>query len=96
MDELDIDKLIDIFRRNNVRRIALFGSYAREDAGPESDIDMLVTFSGRVGLLALVKLERELSEELDREIDLLTENSISPYLKNQILREQKVIYEEAG
>jgi predicted nucleotidyltransferase len=96
MDELDIDKLKDIFRRNNVRRIALFGSFAREDAGPESDIDMLVTFTGRVGLLALVKLERELSEELDREIDLLTENSISPYLKDQILREQKVIYEEAG
>ena len=96
MGELDIDKLVDIFRRNNVRRIALFGSFAREDAGPESDIDMLVTFSGRVGLLALVKLERELSEELDRKIDLLTENSISPYLKDQILREQKVIYEEAG
>ena len=96
MGELDIDKLVDIFRRNNVRRIALFGSFAREDAGPESDIDLLVTFSGRVGLLALVKLERELSEELDRKIDLLTENSISPYLKDQILREQKVIYEEAG
>lgn len=96
MGELDIDKLINIFRRNNVRRVALFGSFAREDAGPESDIDLLVTFTKRVGLLALVKLEREISEELDREIDLLTENSISPYLKDQILREQKVIYEEAG
>jgi len=96
MGELDIDKLVDIFRRNNVRRIALFGSFAREDAGPESDIDLLVTFTGRVGLLALVKLERELSEALDRGIDLLTENSISPYLKDQILRELKVIYEEAG
>ena len=96
MGELNIDKLVDIFRRNNVRRIALFGSFAREDAGPESDIDLLVTFTKRVGLLALVKLEREISEELDREIDLLTENSISPYLKDQILREQKVIYEEAG
>lgn len=96
MGELDIDKLINIFRRNNVRRVTLFGSFAREDAGPESDIDLLVTFTGRVGLLALVKLEREISEELDREIDLLTENSISPYLKDQILREQKVIYEEAG
>ena len=96
MDKIDIDKLIKILRRNNVRRIAIFGSFAREDAGPESDVDLLVTFSGRVGLLALVKLERELSEELDRKVDLLTENSISPYLRDIILSEQKVIYEEAG
>jgi len=96
MDKIDIDKLREIFRRNNVRRIALFGSFAREDAGPESDIDLLVTFSGRAGLMALVKLERELSEELDRKVDLLTENSISPYLRDRILSEQKVIYEEAG
>ncbi len=96
MDKIDIDKLIKILRRNNVRRIAMFGSFAREDAGPESDVDLLVTFSERVGLLALVKLERELSEELDRKVDLLTENSISPYLRDIILSEQKVIYEEAG
>ena len=96
MFAIDIDKLMDIFRRNNVNRIALFGSFARGDAGPESDIDLLVTFSGRVGLMALVRLERELSERLNRKVDLLTENSISPYLRDRILREQKVIYEEAG
>ena len=96
MFAIDIDKLMDIFQRNNVNRIALFGSFARGDAGPESDIDLLVTFSGRVGLMALVRLERELSERLNRKVDLLTENSISPYLRDRILREQKVIYEEAG
>ena len=46
--------------------------------------------------MALVRLERELSERLNRKVDLLTENSISPYLRDRILREQKVIYEEAG
>ncbi len=44
-------------------------------------------------LLNLVKLERELSTALQRKVDLLTEMAISPYLRDRILRELKVIYE---
>jgi len=96
MEEIDVRKLIDVCRKYKVSKVALFGSFARGDAGPDSDIDLLITFSDRVGFLTLVKLERELSEVLHRIVDLLTEQSISPYLRNQILSEQKVIYEEAG
>ena len=96
MENIDIKKLISICRKYRVRKVALFGSFARGDAGPDSDIDLLITFYDRVGYLTLAKLERELSEVLDRIVDLLTEQSISPYLRDQILSEQKVIYEEAG
>ena len=96
MEEIDVRKLIDVCRKYKVSKVSLFGSFARGDAGPDSDIDLLITFSDRVGLLTLVKLERELSEALHRIVDLLTEQSISPYLRDQILSEQKVIYEEAG
>ncbi|RKZ06342.1 hypothetical protein DRQ25_14135 [Candidatus Fermentibacteria bacterium] len=96
MEEIDVRKLIDVCRKHKVSKVSLFGSFARGDAGPDSDIDLLITFSDRVGLLTLVKLERELSEALHRIVDLLTEQSISPYLRDQILSEQKVIYEEAG
>lgn len=96
MEEIDVRKLIDICRKYRVSKVSLFGSFARGDAAPDSDIDLLITFSDRVGLLTLVKLERELSEALHRIVDLLTEQSISPYLRDQILSEQKVIYEEAG
>jgi len=96
MEEIDVRKLIDVCRKYKVSKVALFGSFARGDAGPDSDIDLLITFSDRVGFLTLAKLERELSEVLHRIVDLLTEQSISPYLKDQILSEQKVIYEEAG
>lgn len=96
MEEIDVRKLIDICRKYKVSRVALFGSFARGDAGPDSDIDLLITFNDRVGFLTLAKLERELSEVLHRIVDLLTEQSISPYLRDQILSEQKVIYEEAG
>ena len=96
MEDIDIEKLIDICRKYRVRKVALFGSFARGDAGPDSDVDLLITFYDRVGFLTLAKLERELSEVLHRIVDLLTEQSISPYLRDQILSEQKVIYEEAG
>ena len=96
MEEIDVRKLIDVCRKYKVSKVSLFGSFARGDAGPDSDIDLLITFSDRVGFLTFAKLERELSEVLHRVVDLLTEQSISPYLRDQILSEQKVIYEEAG
>ena len=96
MENIDIKKVIGICRKYRVRKVALFGSFARGDAGPDSDIDLLITFYDRVGFLTLAKLERELSEVLHRIVDLLTEQSISPYLRDQILSEQKVIYEETG
>ena len=83
MEEIDVRKLINVCRKHEVSKVALFGSFARGDAGPDSDIDLLITFSDRVGLLTLVKLERELSEGLHRIVDLLTEQSISPYLRDQ-------------
>ena len=66
---------------------------ARGKANEQSDIDLLVDFSKRKSLLALVRLERELSAELKRKVQLLTEAAISPYLRDRVMRELKVIYE---
>lgn len=66
---------------------------ARGDANEKSDIDLLINFSSKKSLLAIVKLERELSVELKRKVQLLTEAAISPYLRDQIMRELKIIYE---
>jgi len=74
----------------------LFGSFVRGDAGPESDIDLIVEFLRPTGFLALVKLERELSEVMGRKVDLVTEQAISPHLRDRIQDEQRVIYEAAG
>ena len=70
----------------------MFGSMARGEARPESDIDLLVSFSEPVTLLHMVALERELSAILGRKVDLVTEASISPYLRKQILQEQRSVY----
>ena len=86
-------KIVLILVRYKAKKIAIFGSYARDEAKPESDIDIIVEFSERKSLLDLIGIEQELSDALGVKADLLTEKSISPYLIDRIKREMKVIYE---
>jgi predicted nucleotidyltransferase len=90
----NVTRLIDICRQNDVSMVGVFGSMARGEAKKRSDIDLLVRFSRRKSLLSVVRLERELSEALGRKVDLLTEAAISPYLRERILKETRVLYEK--
>ncbi len=54
---------------------------------------MLVRFGRPVGLLHLVRLERELSELLGVPVDLVTEKALSPYIRSQVLSSARVLYE---
>jgi predicted nucleotidyltransferase len=74
--------------------IGIFGSMARGETKKISDIDLIVRFSKRKSLLAMVRLERELTEALGHKVDLLTEAAISPYLRERILKEMRVVYGE--
>jgi len=95
MDDLPFDtqKLIEVCRQNDVATVGVFGSTARGEATDESDIDLLVEFSTRKSLLKLVALERQLSAALGRKVDVLTHAAISPYLRDRILHDLRVIYE---
>jgi hypothetical protein len=81
-----------ILESHGAKKIAIFGSYARGEEKPESDIDVIVDFSERKSLLELVRIERELPETIGTKVDLLTEKSISPYLIDAVKREMEVIY----
>ena len=89
------DKIGEICQRYHVRSLRLFGSVARGTAKESSDIDVLVTFTEPVSLLDLVRLQRELSEVLGRPVDLVTEKSLSPYIRLQVVSEAQVMYERA-
>jgi predicted nucleotidyltransferase len=89
----DTNALIKLCRENDVAKLGVFGSMARGEANDQSDIDLLVEFSKRKSLLALVSLERKMSAALGRKVDLLTEAAISPYLRDRIKRDLRVIYE---
>ena len=90
---IDITALINLCRQNDVTKLEVFGSAARGEAHSGSDIDLLVQFSKRKSLLALVSLERRMSAALGRKVDLLTEAAISPYLRERINRDRRTIYE---
>jgi hypothetical protein len=85
------EKISSFLKKEGATKVAIFGSYAREEERPESDIDVLVGFSETKGLLTMVRIERELSEFLGVKVDLLTEGSINPYLIEGIKKEAKVI-----
>ena len=89
----DTNALIELCRQNDVAKLELFGSSARGEAREDSDIDLLVEFPKRKSLLALVSLERKMSAVLGRKVDLLTEAAISPYLRQKINQDRRVIYE---
>jgi len=89
----DVNKLVELCRQNDVRQIGVFGSVARGEADEQSDIDLVVSFSKRISLLKMVALERQFSDALGRKVDLLTEEAISPYLRERIKRDLQVLYE---
>jgi len=90
---LDTSKLVEICRRNDVSSLGVFGSTARGEATAQSDLDLLVKFSRRKSILAVVSLERQLADAFGRRVDLVTEAALSPYLRSRILRDLRVIYE---
>lgn len=73
-----------------IRDLGVFGSYARDEQGPESDLDVLVTFDRPVSLFDLVRLEDELSRRLDREVDLVTRESLKPHIRSHV--DEDVVY----
>ncbi len=87
-------KVTPVLKSNSVEFAGLFGSFARGEATPTSDIDLLVGFSVPVGLFELVHLERELSGALGKKVDLVTEGALNRYIKPRILNDLKVIYGE--
>ena len=92
-DQIDVIKktLIDVLRKHEVKKAALFGSIVRGEATEESDIDLLIEFEGRKSLLDLAGLKLDLQQLLRRRVDVLTCKSLHPLLKERILSEQEVI-----
>lgn len=82
------EMIIDILRRNGVKRASFFGSIVRGEMTEDSDVDLLVEFEGKKSLLDLVHLKNELEDSINRRVDLLTYKSLHPRLKDRILAEQ--------
>jgi hypothetical protein len=86
------ESIIAILSRYDAERIAIFGSYARGEAGTKSDIDILVRFARPKSLIQIVQIEDEIKKSIHMNVDLVTENAVSPYLEGSIHRDELVIF----
>ena len=79
--------ILEAAARHGARNVRVFGSIARGDDRPESDIDLLVEMARDRSLLDLVALEQELEALLRRRVDVLTEESLAPSIRGRIAAE---------
>lgn len=94
LNDADKRKIIEICQRNDVSYCAVFGSFARGEATETSDVDLLVKFSKRLGLFEFVGIAQDLEDALNRKVDLATEDGLSKYIRENVERDLKIIYEE--
>lgn len=80
----EIERLANRYGAHNVR---IFGSVVRGEAGPDSDLDVLVRFEAGRSLLDQAGLELDLTELLGCKVDVISEGGLSPYIKDDILDE---------
>ena len=95
------EQVAEFCQRNQILRLALFGSVLRDDFTPESDVDVLVEFEpeARVGL-AFITVQDELSGILGRQVDLHTfrgiESNRNWLLREEILGSAEAVYDQSG
>ena len=80
---------LDVAARHGARNVRLFGSTARGEARPDSDIDLLVEMDADRSLLDFVGLGQDLEALLAHKVDVLTDASLHPALRDRILAEAR-------
>ncbi len=94
LSEKDIKLIQQYFADQPVKKVFIFGSYARNEADVESDIDILVEldYTKHIGL-GFVKMKLDLEEKLHRQVDLVSSQAISKHLLPFVNSDKQLIYE---
>ncbi|WP_247232853.1 nucleotidyltransferase family protein [Telluribacter sp. SYSU D00476] len=90
------EKIVGYLRATSVQRAYIFGSYARDEQTTDSDVDLLLDFDPEtmVSLFDLGRILEDLKELLGKDVDVVTEDGLSPYLRPFIEKDKKLIYEK--
>jgi len=84
-----------VFEKYGLQYAGLFGSYARGDATPESDIDIMVKKGNKeLSLFDYLHLRDELSDIFQKRVDVVSESAIIPYFKEYIFADLQPLYGE--
>lgn len=81
------DSILSIATMHGAKKIKVFGSFARGEDKPSSDIDVIVNLEEGRSLFDLIALKNDLEELLGRKVDVVTEESIHWYIKDKIIQE---------
>jgi len=85
------EEILRISRRHGARRLRVFGSIGRGEASATSDLDILVDMEKRSTLLDIVAIKQDLEDMLGCRVDVVTESALSPYIREEVLREAKIL-----
>ena len=90
--------IAEYFKTQPVLKAWLFGSYARGEETPESDVDIIVEFdhSSPIGLFTYAQIWRELQERLGMDVDLVEEGTLKSFAVDSANRDKKLVYERAN
>jgi predicted nucleotidyltransferase len=81
------EEVLRIAARYGAGNVRVFGSAARGDARPDSDVDVLIDLAPGRSLLDIVAIKQDLEDLLGLEVHVVTADSVSPYIRDQVLRE---------
>ena len=92
--QIDDAKLADLCRQYHVRELSVFGSAARGEMRPDSDIDLLVEFipGAKVDLVDYAGLMLDLSKLIGRKVDLVSKKGLKPLIRASVLKEARLVY----
>ena len=88
------DSLTELCRRYGVKELSVFGSAARGEMLPESDLDLMVEFEPdvRVGLIRFEYFVEELDALAGRKVDLVTKGGLKPWVREHVFKDAVVVY----
>lgn len=86
---LPVSEIMRVARSHGAQSVRIFGSRARGDARPDSDLDLLITLEPGRSLLDLIAIKQDLEELLHFSVDVVTEHGLSPYLRDRVFAEAR-------
>jgi uncharacterized protein len=94
LSQAEVQKIIQYFTGKPVKRAYIFGSYSRDEANNDSDLDILVEldYSQHIGL-KFISMQEELTKALNKKVDLVSSNALSKHIQAFINRDKQLIYE---
>jgi len=81
------DEILAIARQHGARNVRVFGSIARGESKRNSDLDVLVELEPGRSLLDIIAIKQDLEDLLNIKVDVVTEAAVSPYIRDEVLRQ---------